>query len=168
MFPFSLPLLIKEKTELVDFEVLGTSLALANKVFCGIYFWLCRKIFLSELHKKVNSRVSAPERVVLTEGFSLNLSAMFMTLAVGEVDCPASSLLQSSMLFHALHVLPQVNQSWRVTLFTSTYREKAFLTTPYSHFHSLNFHKLMLLTSLVLLKPVQIIPAADLVGTFLD
>lgn len=86
-----------------------------------------------------------------------------------EVDCPAGSLLQGSMLFHALHVVLQVNQSWRATtLFTSAYRDKAFLTTTPSYFHSLNFHKLMLLTSLVLLKPVQIIPAADLVGTFLD
>lgn len=108
---------------------------------------------MSELHKKVNSRVSAPERVDLTEGFSLNLSAMFMTLAVGEVDCPAGSLLQSSMLFYALHVVLQVNQSWRATtLFTSAYRDKTFLTTPSSYFHSLNFHKLMLLTSLVLLN----------------
>lgn len=127
-----------------------------------------QKIFLSELHKKVNSRVSAPEREDLTERFSLNLSAMFMTLAVGEVDCPAGSLLQSSMLFYALHVVLQVNQSWRATaLFTSAYRDKTFLT-PSSYFHSLNFHKLMLLTSFVLVKPVQIIPAADLVGTFLD
>ncbi len=74
-----------------------------------LFIFGCAKIFLSELHKKANSRVSAPERVDLTEGLSLNLTAVFMTLAVGEVDCPAGSLLQSSMLFHAPHVLLLVN-----------------------------------------------------------
>ncbi len=99
MFPFSLPVLIKEKTELVDFDVLETLFANAN-VFYGI-FLVVQEIFLSELHKKVNSRVSAPEREDLTEGFSLHLSAMFMTLAVGEVDCPAGSLLESSCVLRS-------------------------------------------------------------------
>lgn len=36
---------------------------------------------------------------------------MFMTLAVREVDCPAGSLLQSSMLFHT-----QVNQNYMLYL----------------------------------------------------
>lgn len=119
-------------------------------------FLVVKEMFLLELHKKVKSRVPAPESIVLTE------DAMIMTLAVGEVDFPAGCLLCSSMLFHALHVLLLVNQSWRAaTLFTSASRGKEILTTPSSHPHSLNFHKLVLLTSCPS-YPFQIIPTADI------
>lgn len=46
MFPFSLPVLVKEKTELVDFDALETLFANANDVFYVIYFWLCRNRFV--------------------------------------------------------------------------------------------------------------------------
>ncbi len=51
MFPFSLPVLIKEKTELVDFDVLEALFANANDVFCYL-FLVVQKSFCRSFIKR--------------------------------------------------------------------------------------------------------------------